>query len=81
MRANADCTVIVAAGGVAANGAVRAALREAAAEAGFALIAPPVRLCTDNAVMVAWAAIERLCAGLPPDMLDVHENPRLALEE
>jgi N6-L-threonylcarbamoyladenine synthase len=79
MRASPDCRVIVAAGGVAANAAVRGALLGAAAREGFGLIAPPVRLCTDNAVMVAWAAIERLRAGLPPDRLDVPEDPRLAL--
>jgi N6-L-threonylcarbamoyladenine synthase len=79
MAASADCRALVVAGGVAANGSVRAALTQAASRAGFTLIAPPVRLCTDNAVMVAWAAIERLRAGLPPDALDAAENPRLAL--
>ena len=54
---------IVIAGGVAANTAIRARLAEVAAAAGKALIAPPLRLCTDNAVMVAWAGIERLAAG------------------
>jgi N6-L-threonylcarbamoyladenine synthase len=80
MAANPDCTVLVAAGGVAANQAVRAALAAAAAKAGCTLVAPPIRLCTDNAVMVAWAAIERLGAGLPADRLDAAENPRLTLE-
>ena len=50
------------AGGVAANATLRAALTAEAAKAGFAFAAPPLRLCTDNAVMVAWAAIERLRA-------------------
>ena len=79
LAASPDCSALVAAGGVAANSAVRAALAQAAAGAGVPLVAPPVRLCTDNAVMIAWAAIERLQAGLPPDALDVPENPRLAL--
>ncbi|WP_431283879.1 tRNA (adenosine(37)-N6)-threonylcarbamoyltransferase complex transferase subunit TsaD [Humitalea sp. 24SJ18S-53] len=56
-------TAMVVAGGVAANGAVRAALAGVAARAGLPLVAPPIRLCTDNAVMVAWAGIERLRAG------------------
>ncbi|HTQ71256.1 MAG TPA: tRNA (adenosine(37)-N6)-threonylcarbamoyltransferase complex transferase subunit TsaD, partial [Acidocella sp.] len=51
---------VIVAGGVAANQAIRARLAEVAGQAGKPLIAPPLRLCTDNAVMVAWAAIERL---------------------
>lgn len=79
IEANPDCPVLVVAGGVAANGAVRRALEGVARRGGVRLVAPPVRLCTDNAVMVAWAAIERLRAGLAADPLDVAENPRLAL--
>ncbi|MGG5811714.1 tRNA (adenosine(37)-N6)-threonylcarbamoyltransferase complex transferase subunit TsaD [Falsiroseomonas sp. CW058] len=72
-------TALVVAGGVAANGAVRAALGAVAARAGLPLVAPPVRLCTDNAVMVAWAGIERLRAGLV-DGLDHAPRPRWPLE-
>ena len=63
--------MMVASGGVAANRALRAALAEAAGEAGMALAVPPPALCGDNAVMVAWAAIERLAAGcaLGPEVL------------
>jgi N6-L-threonylcarbamoyladenine synthase len=71
--------LLVVAGGVAANGAVRSALRTVAERAGFALVAPPVRLCTDNAVMVAWAGIERLRLGLA-NGLDFSPRPRWALE-
>ena len=60
---DAAARLLVVAGGVAANGAIRAALHGEAATAGFRLVAPPVRLCTDNAVMVAWAGLERLRAG------------------
>ena len=73
-------TALVVAGGVAANGAVRAALGQAAACAGLKLVAPPVRLCTDNAVMVAWAGIERLRAGLV-DTLDHAPRPRWPLDQ
>ena len=72
--------LLVVAGGVAANGAIRAALGDAAAREGFRLVAPPVRLCTDNAVMVAWAGIERLRLGLT-DTLDAPPRPRWPLAE
>ncbi|MBA4612884.1 tRNA (adenosine(37)-N6)-threonylcarbamoyltransferase complex transferase subunit TsaD [Stappia taiwanensis] len=52
--------VLVVAGGVAANGAIRQRLSQMASEAGARLAAPPARLCTDNAAMIAWAGIERL---------------------
>ena len=73
-------TALVVAGGVAANQAVRAALAGVAAKAGLPLVAPPLRLCTDNAVMIAWAGIERLRAGLT-DALDHAPRPRWPLAE
>lgn len=79
MRAAGACRVLVVAGGVAANGVVRAALAEAASGEGFALAVPPPALCTDNAVMVAWAAIERRAAGDPGADLGVAPHPRWAL--
>jgi len=57
--------VIAVAGGVAANRSLRDGLAEAAAAEGFRLVAPPLRLCTDNAAMIAWAGIERIAAGRP----------------
>lgn len=72
--------LLVVAGGVAANAAVRAALRDVATRRGVVLAAPPPRLCTDNAVMVAWAGLERLRLGLH-DPLDAAPRPRWPLEE
>ena len=54
-------------GGVAANRAVRAELEAVAAAAGLGFHAPPLALCGDNAVMIAWAALERGGAGDPLD--------------
>jgi N6-L-threonylcarbamoyladenine synthase len=71
--------LLVVAGGVAANIAVRRALAARAAAHGFALLAPPVRLCTDNAVMVAWAGQERLRLGLT-DGLGFAPRPRWPLD-
>ncbi len=70
---------LVIAGGVAANQAIRAALTTIAARQGFRLIAPPLRLCTDNAVMVAWAGIERQRAGATSDLAHA-PRPRWPLD-
>jgi N6-L-threonylcarbamoyladenine synthase len=74
-----QASLLVAAGGVAANQAVRAALERAATAHGFRLAVPPIRLCTDNAVMVAWAGVERLRLGLG-DGIDFVPRPRWPLE-
>ncbi len=72
--------VLVAAGGVAANQALRDALRTAAGRHGFRVIVPPPRLCSDNGVMIAWAGAERLARGLT-DPLAVAARPRWPLDE
>jgi N6-L-threonylcarbamoyladenine synthase len=66
--------VIVAAGGVAANLALRKALTDTAAEHGLSFIAPPIALCADNGAMIAWAGLERAALGLPAD--DIATAPR-----
>lgn len=72
-------SALVVAGGVAANGAVRAALQALAVEAGMRFVAPPLWLCTDNAAMIAWAGAERFAAGMT-DTLDVAARPRWPLD-
>jgi len=72
-------TALVVAGGVAANAALRAALNRLARDAGLPLVAPPPRLCTDNAAMIGWAGAERFAAGLT-DPLDVLARPRWPLD-
>lgn len=54
---------IVLAGGVAANGRVREALRQGCAKAGMTLFVPPAILCTDNAAMVASRGYYGLIEG------------------
>lgn len=71
---------LVIAGGVAANQAIRAALDAQASANGFRLVAPPPRLCADNAVMIAWAGAERMARGLT-DTLDAPARPRWPLDE
>jgi len=68
------------AGGVAANRVLRAALETVSAEFGAEFIAPPLRLCTDNAAMIAWAGIERFRTGAR-DGLDLGARPRWPLDQ
>jgi N6-L-threonylcarbamoyladenine synthase len=79
MAAAGPVTALVVAGGVAANAALRGALTALAGEAGLPLVAPPPKLCTDNAAMIGWAGAERLAAGLT-DPLDVLARPRWPLD-
>jgi len=74
-----DGNTLVVAGGVAANGYLRARLQTLVESQGFRLVAPPPRLCTDNAAMIAWAGIERLRLGLT-DGLDFAPRPRWPLD-
>lgn len=71
--------LLVVSGGVAANKAIRARLQILSDREGFAFLAPPLRLCTDNAVMVAWAAIERLRLGWT-DGMEHAPRPRWPLD-
>jgi len=73
-------TALVAAGGVAANHAIRAALEHFAGSRGLRFVAPPLALCTDNAAMIAWAGIERIKAGFAADPLDIPARPRWPLD-
>jgi len=73
-------TAVVAAGGVAANQAIRKVLHRLAFEVGTALVVPPLELCTDNGAMIAWAGCERLALGMT-DTLDVAPRARWPLDE
>jgi N6-L-threonylcarbamoyladenine synthase len=73
-------TALVAAGGVAANEAIRRVLHHVAFETGTVLIVPPAALCTDNGAMIAWAGVERLALGLT-DTLDAPPHARWSLHD
>ncbi|MFV0293112.1 MAG: tRNA (adenosine(37)-N6)-threonylcarbamoyltransferase complex transferase subunit TsaD [Paracoccus sp. (in: a-proteobacteria)] len=68
------------AGGVAANAAIRNALESIAKDAGIRFLAPPLRLCTDNAAMIAWAGIEMFRSG-QRDGMDLAARPRWPLDQ
>ena len=75
---HAPCSNLVVAGGVAANLAIRKKLTSLAAKTNMQLIAPPLKLCTDNAAMVAWAGVERFRLGMV-DGLNFKPVPRWPL--
>lgn len=54
---------IAVGGGVAANSRLRSALQTAAATHGLQVYFPPLKLCTDNAAMIACAAAEHFNRG------------------
>lgn len=74
------CKLLVVAGGVAANRAIRATLEQCAADANRRFVAPPLALCTDNAAMIAWAGAEHFALG-HQDSLNVAARPRWPLDE
>lgn len=72
---------LVAAGGVAANTAIRTALTEMCAARGVKFTAPPPSLCTDNAAMIAYAAGLRHLHGLDTGGLSTPVRPRWPLTD
>ena len=66
-------------GGVAANKAIGRGLETVAAEVDCAFVAPPLSLCTDNAAMIAFAAIEQSQLRAPDD-LTLSARPRWPLD-
>lgn len=71
---------LVVSGGVAANLYLRRNLQALADDNDLIFSAPPVRYCTDNGVMIAWAGLERFAAG-HTDSLDFKPRPRWPLDE
>jgi len=87
---NTNVKTLVVSGGVAANGALRAALSEVCAARGYRFIAPPVQFCSDNAAMIAWAGAEHWAqieakapaekAAIAAQNLDFVPRPRWPLD-
>ena len=71
---------LVVAGGVASNTLIRRKLDELCEGKNWELIAPPLMLCTDNAAMIAWAALERFEQG-QSSSLDMAPRSRWPLDE
>ena len=70
---------VLLAGGVAANSRLQSAMRDACGQAGLRFSAPPPRLCTDNAAMIACAGYYHWQAGKVDGLdLDTFASERLA---
>lgn len=72
---------LVLSGGVAANQALRQHLTEACAAMDATFFAPPLDLCTDNGVMIAYAALRRAQQGYKGDGLHSNIRVRWPMEE
>lgn len=79
-KANPEHKRLVIAGGVAANQYLRAKLEQKLKDFGVEFIAPPLKLCTDNGAMIAWAGLERFKLGLI-DEINFEPRSRWPLEE
>jgi len=75
-----DAKALAVAGGVAANRSIRAVLEALCAARDVRFTAPPLRLCTDNAAMIAYAGIAQFRAGAR-DGFDLAARPRWPLDQ
>lgn len=70
---------LVVSGGVASNVYLRSQLQKLADENNLIFAAPPIRFCTDNGVMIAWAGLERFRKNYTSP-LDFKPRPRWPLD-
>ena len=75
-----DKNSFIIAGGVAANKGIREKLIKVSNENNFKPIFPDLKLCGDNAAMIAMVGLEKF-KSKQFDNLDLPANPRLALDE
>ncbi len=71
---------MVLAGGVAANSAIKSAIETEIEYIGGKLYTPPISLCTDNAAMIAWSALERYNSFSQTSNLDFCPKAKWSLE-
>lgn len=72
--------VLLLGGGVSANRRLRELAASRCAEAGVELHVPPLKLCTDNGVMIAALAAQLIHTGAAPSPLNVATDPSLDVE-
>jgi N6-L-threonylcarbamoyladenine synthase len=71
---------VVISGGVSANQFIKINMQKICEKYGFNLVTPPLKLCTDNGVMIANAGLERFLLG-KIDSLLITPKSRWELEE
>ncbi len=71
---------VIVVGGVSANSRLREAFNYWSQEEDIEVIIPPLKLSTDNAVMIARAGIERYKKGITAP-LDINPEPNIPLDE
>ena len=71
---------LVLSGGVASNELLRSNFNQILLSRGMDFYVPPVELCTDNGIMVAWAGLERYKLGFS-DPLSFKPKPRWPLDK
>jgi len=72
---------LVMVGGVAANQRLRSQMQSAGQSKGVSVHIAPLAYCTDNAAMVAVAALRRLSKGVEPSSLELGVSARWPLEK
>ena len=72
--------VLLLGGGVSANRRLRDLAAQRCREAGVELHVPPLKLCTDNGVMIAALASHLILAGAEASSLGVATDPSLEVE-
>ena len=80
LKLNPTSPTLAVAGGVAANGCIRGKLTDLCATLDMQFISPPLKLCTDNAAMIAYAGLEKFKAGHRDDMT-FSARPRWPLDQ
>lgn len=79
------CKILAAAGGVAANQYLQSHLRNLSNRYNMNFIVPPIQYCTDNAVMIGWAAVEILKQAINhheiPNDINLIPRPRWPLSD
>ena len=79
--ASSNIKNIVVAGGVAANSSLRENIHNFCDERSLNFYAPPLSLCSDNAAMIGWTAIERINAGFGFSGFQSKTKPRWPITE